>query len=261
MKNTVTIFSILQDYTGNTWFLFFFLAAAGYMLWRESRENRKKIIIVMVAAVVLIFNDLSLKLVSKVVGSETYYRFLWMVPMVPLIGYVIVDLFVRQKKAVCRGLVIAMAAILLVMGGECTLLDPGEGFEAPGKVNYVDPEIVLMAHLIEQDKDKPYPRVASPANIAIPIRLANSNIRNFIKRKTYLKEGKLTSKKAKKVRQKRMYQLVNGERLPVKQIKKAVKNGNIDYIIIGTEHQMDDLMLEAGFTILAETGNFTIYRC
>ena len=182
-----------------------------------------------------------------------------MIPLVPILGYVVVDLFVRQKTKIARGAVIVAAGVLLVLGGESCLA--GDGMEMPKSVHYVDPEIRVMAHLIEQDKERNYPYVAAPVEIAIPIRLENASIRNYIKRKTYLKDGNLKSKKAKWVRQKRLYRLVNGEQIDIKKLKKAVKNGKIDYMIIANRYRMDDYMIEAGYEILANTGNYTIYRC
>lgn len=259
MTETQTIFSVLKDYFGETWFLFFFLAALLYLLWREERTTRRNLVFIFLCAIVLVFNDLSMKIVSAVVGDETYYRFLWMIPMVPMTGYALVDLIIRQKKNLYRGMVLLAAAVLLMLGGECCFVDRSP--EVLRTVHYVDPEIQVMGHLIEEDKDRPRPMVAAPASISIPIRLANSNIRNYIKRATYLKEGNLTSKKLKKVRQKRAYQVVHGEQIPIEQLQKLVKNGKIDYFIIGNEHDMDAYMLEAGFEILANTGNYTIYRC
>lgn len=259
MQDSMNIFSILQMYNGTTWFIFLFLAAVAYLLWKGDKEARKKILIVLAGSVVLIFNDLSLYVVSKVVGSETYYRFLWMIPLVPILGYMIVDLFIRQKTALKKTLAAVMAAVLLILGGTSCL--DRDSFKAPAQVHYVDPEIVKIAELIEQDKDKEYPMVAAPINIAMPIRLTNSNIRNYIKRNTYLKEGNITGKSNSQVRQRRLYRIVNGERLSAKQLKRNIKWESIDYIIIATEHQMDDLMVRAGCSILAETGNFTIYRC
>lgn len=259
MTDTRTIFAILKDYAGDTWFLYFFLAAVLYLLWREEKKTRKNLLIVLIGAVLLIFNNVSMKLVSYVVGDETYYRFLWMVPMVPIMGYVLVDLLIRQKKKIGKVLVIAAAALLVVLGGESCLKT--NELEMVRTVHYVDPEIQVMGHLIEQDKDRMRPLVAAPASISIPIRLYNSNIRNYIKRTTYLKEGKLTSKKLKKVRQKRAYQVVHGEKITKEQLRNLVKKGKIDYFIIGNEHEMDEYMLEAGFEILANTGNYTIYRC
>ena len=189
---------------------------------------------------------------------NVYYRFFWMIPVVPLVGYVLVDLFIRRKTAAGKGLVGVMAVLMLVLGG--TSCVNGDTLKLPSEVHYVDPEIVAIGELIEADKSREFPRVASSIEIAMPVRLTGSSLRNVIKRSTYLKNGKIKANTAVKKRQKRAYRLVNGEALKVKTIQSLVENGKIDYFVIATGYQMDALMEAAGCTVLAETGNYTIYR-
>lgn len=258
MSEVSNVFSVLKQYNGDSWFFLFFLAAAGYLLATGEREERRKILLVAAAAVLLVFNDLSLRIVSKVVGSATYYRFLWMIPIVPLVGYVLVDLFIRRKTAAGKGVVAVMAALMLALGGtSCVNRDT---LELPSRVHYVDPEIITMGELIEADKNREFPRVASSVEIALPIRLTNSSLRNVIKRNTYFKNGEITTNTGSNRRQKWAYRLVNGETLKAETIQNLIEKGKIDYFVIATRYQMDELMTEAGCTVLAETGNYTIYR-
>lgn len=258
MQNVSNVFSVLKQYNGDTWFFLFFLAAAGYLLVTGEREERRKILLVLAAAVLLVFNDVSFQIVSKVVGSDTYYRFFWMIPVVPLAGYVLVDLFIRRKSALGKSLVAGMAILLLVFGGtSCVNRDT---LNRPSQVHYVDPEIIAMGKLMEADKSREFPRVASSIEIALPIRLSNSSLRNVIKRSTYLKSGEIKTNTGVKRRQKWAYRLVNGEALKAETIQRLVEKGNVDYFVIATKYQMDERMAEAGCTVLAETGNYTIYR-
>lgn len=258
MQGVSNVFSVVKKYNGDTWFLLFFLAAAGYLLVTGEREERRKIFLVFAASVLLVYNDVSFRIVSKVIGSDTYYRFFWMVPVVPLVGYVLVDLFIRRKTAVGKGLVAGMAVLLLAAGGtSCVNRDT---LKLPSQVHYVDPEIIAMGELIEADKSREFPRVASSIEIALPIRLSNSSLRNVISRNTYLKNGEIKTNTGTKRRQKQAYRLVNGDHLKAETIQSLIDRSNIDYFVIADRYQMDDLMTEAGCTVLAGTGNYTIYR-
>lgn len=258
MQGVSNVFSILKQYNGDTGFFLFFLAAAGYLLITGEREERRKILLVTAAAFLLVFNDFSFRIVSKVVNSDTYYRFFWMIPVIPLVGYVLVDLFIRRKTAAGKGLVGVMAILMLALGGTCCVSE--DTLKHPSEVHYVDQEIVTIGELIEADKSREFPRVASSIEIAMPIRLSGSSLRNVIKRSTYLKNGEIKANTEVKKRQKQAYRLVNGEALKTETIQSLVENGKIDYFVIATGYQMDELMKAAGCTVLAETGNYAIYR-
>lgn len=259
MQGATDIITVIIKYNEGTWFVPLFLAALVYLFWKGDRRCRWNLAIVLGAAVLLIFNDVSFQLVSKVVGEETYYRFLWMVPIVPILGYVLVDLFVRQKRKLGKALVVAAAVFLLACGG--TSCVDGSSLKSPSQVNYLNQEAVTIAELIEEDKEMEFPRVAVEYDLVMSMRLANNKIVNFIKRNTYVKQGKIKKNTGRKMRQYRAYELVNGRRQDVEKVKAAITKGKIHYFVIATKYEMDDLMLEAGCSILTRTENYTIYRC
>ena len=45
-------------------------------------------------------------------GTETYYRFLWMIPVIPMLGYAAVDIIIMQKNMIRK---IAAAAVVMAV--------------------------------------------------------------------------------------------------------------------------------------------------
>lgn len=259
MQGTIqNIFTVFKSYNGGTWFLPLFLLALLYLFLKSGKEMRRNLLIVAAAAVVLVFNDLAFKAASKVVGSETYYRFLWMVPVVLILGYVFVDIFVRQKSKICRVLVLFLGVGLLFLGG--TPCINADSFKRPDQVRYLNTDVIEICDMIEKDKEREHPRVAVPYELVLSMRLYDSNIVNYINRETYLSGEEIKVVNGATRRQKRAYKLVNGKKVKAKRVKKMFEKGNIVYMVIQTEYDMDKLMLKAGCSVLGRTGRYTIYR-
>ncbi len=259
MQGTIqNIFTVLKLYNGTTWFLPLFAAALMYLFIKSDRMVKRDLLIAMLAAVILVFNDLMFKAASKVVGSETYYRFLWMVPVVIVLAYTVVDLFIRQKGKLRKTLVLVLAGALLWFGGSPCI--DAESFRTPSRVRYLNTDVIEVCDIIEADSETEHMRVAVPYELVLSMRLYDSNITNFISRETYLSAGQLKSTNSRTVRQRRAYKLVNGKKMKAKRVRNLMKKGHIAYIVIQTQYEMDNLMLRAGCTIVGRTGRYTIYR-
>lgn len=259
MQGSNHIFAILRMYNGTTWFLPLFLTALVYLWLKSERNIRNHMLITAAALFVFVLNDISLKVVSKVIGSDTYYRFLWMLPLMSVLSYVAVAVTVRQKTMVGKFAVAAGIACLLVFGGNFRM--DRDSLKRPAHVEYINSEVKDMADAIEKDGLKEYPKVASPLQVALSIRLRNSRIVNYIMRNTYMKDGDIKRESGPGRRQYRAHKLVNGGQIKVSTLKNLIKYGHIDYFIIESRYKMDDLMSKGGCTILSRTANYTIYRC
>lgn len=259
MQGTIgNVFTVLKLYNGTTWFLPLCFLALAYLFLKSEKKIRRNLVIAGAAAVVLVFNDVMFKAASKVVGSETYYRFLWMVPLVPILGYVVVDVFIRQKSKVRKMLVLCIFGAVLFLGG--TPCIDADSFRLPGQVRYLNTDVIEICDRIEADTDEEHPRVAVPYELVLSMRLYDSKITNFINRETYLNAGEIEIVNSRARRQKRAYKLVNGKKMKSKKVRKTLENGDIAYMVIQTEYDMDSLMLKAGCSIIGRTGRYTIYR-
>ncbi|MDO4344854.1 MAG: hypothetical protein Q4C50_08645 [Eubacteriales bacterium] len=258
MEDAVSILEIVKRYNGDTWFFPLLMAAAAYLLVKADRENRRNILLVTAAAVLCVFNDLAYKIAGHLVGEETYYRFLWMIPAVPILGYVAVDAVTAQKTVLRKGIAAVASAVIIMLAGVPYV--SAESFTAPSQVNYLSPETEEVCNMISGDKEMESPVVASDFNLARSLRMYDPTIQNAILRDTYGYDDVMPLKGAERVRQHRLLCIVMGWELGPKKMRRALERSNTDYVVIETAYDMDERMQEIGCVIVGRTSSYTVYR-
>lgn len=258
MSGATSIFRVFQLYNGETWIFILFLAAVIWLLFRAERASRRNMLLMMIAACLFVFNEVSFRVVGSVSGTATYYRFFWMIPVVPILAYVIADIFMLRRKWYEKVLVAVAAAAVICLAGDPYLR---EGSLKPAaEVHYLNGEAEHICNVISADKTVDAPKVASDFSLVLSLRLQDPTICNAILRKTYL-YGQFASADAPGwTRQLRLLAMVDGEKIPVKQIKRALKSSKTDYVVIKNEYQMDETMEAAGCSIIGKSASYTIYR-
>ena len=96
MDGVTNVIEVFRRYNGETWFFPLFLAAIAWMLVRADKRNRRSALLTIAAACLFVFNQAVFLLAGKAIGTETYYRFLWMIPVVPMLGYAAVDIIMLK---------------------------------------------------------------------------------------------------------------------------------------------------------------------
>ncbi|MDO5539807.1 MAG: hypothetical protein Q4F83_07000 [Eubacteriales bacterium] len=260
MNNVTNVFEVFQLYNGDTWFLPLILAAVAWLLVRADQRNRRSALLTIGAACLIVFNDIVFRLVGAVMGTETYYRFLWMIPAIPMLAYAVVDVIVLQKTMV-RKIAVVIAAVVIVAAAGVPYLEKGS-FKMPGQVQYLHDEAEEICNLISADKEKEHPRVACDFSLVLSLRIQDPTIQNAITRQTYLYDDVLGLKSARRNRQHCLLTLVNGGTLdvPDKKIRKMLRRSKTDYIVIATSYDMDEQMLAVDCSVVGRTARHTIYR-
>ncbi|MBP3205758.1 MAG: hypothetical protein J6M66_10105 [Lachnospiraceae bacterium] len=115
---------LLQEYMGSGLIVIWFLIALLYLFVREEKKPvRILFVYVPLVLLFLFFNPLFVKVMGSLLGDEIYYRVLWLLPMTPTLGYVIVKLCValRGKR---RCLLTVGAVGLVVLSGSYIYRNP-----------------------------------------------------------------------------------------------------------------------------------------
>lgn len=258
MNGAASFSEVIRLYFGETRFLALFLAAAAYVLWRSGRQTRRSALVTAAAALILVFNDAAYWLVGKVDDAQTYYRFLWMIPVVPMLAYVTVDVIVQQKSLL-RKIAVLAAAVVIVWVSGVSYLEKGS-FRRPQEVQYLHPEAAQICNLISEDKETPYPRVVCDFSLVLSLRLHDPTLRYAIRRDTYLSEEKREKKTMFWTRQKSLLKLVDGDELEQKRIRPILRHAGISYAIIANHHERDEQMKAAKCEIVGRTASYTVYR-
>ncbi len=118
------ITDLFRDFMGTGLLVGWYLLASVY-LWVKERDRRRRVLLLYVplAVMLLYFNPLFARLVYGAVGSEIYYRILWLLPMTLVIAYTVVHIYDRMqgRKKYLFGL---LSACLVVISGSCIYASP-----------------------------------------------------------------------------------------------------------------------------------------
>lgn len=122
------------------------LAAIGLLWWSRNQCQRRKLIIYISLLFLAIFNDLVYRLVIVRIGeTETYYRFLWILPVNVMAAYLVIEV-VSMLKGWKRG------AILVILAG-FLMANAMPGISSwttlPTNVYQLDDEVIEIADMID----------------------------------------------------------------------------------------------------------------
>jgi hypothetical protein len=108
------VLKLFTAYMGNGLITIWFLIAVVYLFVHEKRKDIRVMFVYMpVLLLIIYFNPIFAGVVYNVIGEEIYYRFLWLLPITPVIAYTVADIYSclkGKKKAV-----FALAAAVLIM--------------------------------------------------------------------------------------------------------------------------------------------------
>ncbi len=136
----------IMKWIGETWTLYWgdggyqylFAAAVIYLLVKKKKDGNRKALLLYTGCILLVFTcPFTAWIMGKCIGTSVYWRVLWLVPAVPVIGIAAVDLIRNQRKAVK----ILLMAVLVSGGVLC-----GKSMTSAG--NYV------IAHNFQQVPDE-----------------------------------------------------------------------------------------------------------
>lgn len=119
------VFGIFQKYMGTGLTTVLFLAAVLYLFLTEKRKERRLLFVYLPSAVQLLyFNPLFASLFVRIVGSEIYFRMCWLLPVVLVLGYAIVQIAENHLQGRKRTCFLVLAALIFMLSGKLVYTNP-----------------------------------------------------------------------------------------------------------------------------------------
>lgn len=168
-------FDMLQQFMGGNPLYAFMPCAVFLLLMNLQKEHRKLGLVAVTMFVVLIFNPISYKILLDKFGLQrTYYRFLWMIPIVPLFAYLIYEVIRTIKDAKWRIFMVIMTC--LVIFATSTRLG---SFQLPSNIYQVPDDVVEICNQLEnlvEEHDKATVNIVTDPNICNVIRQYDAHV-------------------------------------------------------------------------------------
>lgn len=261
MFQTGDIVQIIQAYMGETIFLPIFLCCLLICYCTGKKDTRKRILWLSVLGILAIFNNVSIRIIGKFTDTVTYYRFLWAVPVLLVIAYVITKSITGRRKLLEK--MVILGAVLLLFWGFGSSFVTEDSLRFPENKYNLPAEAIAVCDLIAQDKEEERPVVAFDMGTQLASRAYDPSIIWGIRRKAYIEHNDMEGYegsgkyKADKVLIHAVNYGVQGEG---KLLRKALSKRKVDYIVTFTSYGMDGYFGELGYSLIGTCGEKSVYR-
>lgn len=259
MYGVDSVFETVFRYNGGACVLVLFVAACIYCFIRFDTKKRRIMLVAAILSIVCIYNDAARWFISKFTDVATYYRFLWAIPMIPVMAYVIVDVvFIAKKRYIKIGFLIIVAAVL-AFGNQCYLQQ--YPFRVPENKYNIPADVLQVCDIISQDKDKENPVVVADLAVQLPIRTYDASILWGVTRDAYIPALSGDESAKQHLYQYNIIQVVYfGQQEEMNALVQSLQVQDIDYLVIRTDYQMDEYMAEAFCSVVDRSDTYTVYR-
>lgn len=257
----------LQKYWGTCLLPALFLAGILWSLLRHRNREAGIFLFYTIFLLLTAYNPLLVNyIVPKVNFENEYYRFFWMLPVVPGVAYYTVRLIFYAKKLWKRVVLGLVSAGVMIMVG-VPLQGVVENFAMIENVYKVPDDLRTICELIHQDSDKKEPRVVFDRDLNTMARQYDPSLRLVLHRDAVLyRAGSTITARMNEdspwyQRQKIIMDLLYyGEPVKLETFRNALIQTETEYLAVPKEKADESYLEEAGCVLLARTENYILYR-
>lgn len=242
MDGVNRVWKVVQQYNGQS--IIPIIILIGILFWVVREKKNTNYLIVYLGVLLLTFNEVTYYLIRKLGEGMTYYRFLWMIPMVIISACVIMKLFEmidsRKRKVFAAGI----CALCFAMTSGISMQ---QFFQFPENIYQMPQNTVDVCDIIEKDRQEKSPvTVLADNSIMYGIREYNANIQKVMEGD----DGYL-------------WNMLESNNCDVSGFlgKVIISQANIDYIVIPKGNNASAAMLmSAGSSYIGNSQDYAVYR-
>ena len=242
MDGVNRVWKVVQQYNGQSIIPIIILIGILFLVVREKKNTNY--LIVYLGVLLLTFNEVTYYLIRKLGEGMTYYRFLWMIPMVIISAYVIMKLFEmingRKRKVFAAGICVLCFAMTSGISMQ-------QFFQFPENIYQMPQNTVDVCDIIEKDRQEKSPvTVLADNSIMYGIREYNANIQKVMEED----DGYL-------------WNMLESNNCDVSGFlgKVIISQADIDYIVIPNKNNASAAMLmSAGSSYIGSSQDYGVYR-
>lgn len=258
----------LETYWGKCAFLLFFAAGLIFTLlfWKKERNSRIFLFYAVFLALTVYNPYLANILISKFHFENEYYRFLWVLPVIPAVAYYFVRLvYILPKKWMRIPTVCLLCFLIFVTGSP--IEGVAKNFQMAQNIYKVPDALIAACDLIHKDSANEHPRVVFDASLNSIARQYDPSLGLVINRNASIYRagstvaGSFDENSKWYKRQKYIMDVVyyqSDEDLDT--FKKTLVRTKTDYLVILAELGNHDFIREAGCELLTVIDQYAVYR-
>ena len=244
------IIHVIKEYAGTGWLLVLYLIALVYLLIREKDRRARMMLVYLPLAVIVVFLLPPVyRLYSALEQTDTYYRFLWLIPMSVTTIYAGLKAAVRLKGGL-RYAGYAVLCAVIILGGSCVYNN--ENVLAAENRQHVPHEVIDICDYLLAENDGNQIKVAFPSNLVQFVRQYTTKIDMPYGRDMLVAQWDYWNE---------VYDVMERpEVICAKDLAKAIKDTYCNYVVLDPTHEIDGDLADYGLEKVGTVDGFPIYR-
>ena len=240
MQVSYSFWDIYHQYFENSILLPVFVIAGIWFFRKWNREKRIAVLLVCIASVLLLFNEVTYRVMVLVGEDSTYYRFFWICPIV----LVIAAFFVEFAKTTKKERSVMVIAIFIFAGIAFLPRNLSDWTNIPDNVYQLDEDVIQVADALMELTEEQSTSLIDDGTITPIIRQYNAKIKFTEKYADYID-----------------YILrIDTANYLGKFVRDFIRLNESEYVAMRKEKVATWKLLEsAGFNLAAETDGYYIY--
>ncbi len=250
----------LKLFQGNGFFLYLAVLCVIFLIvWRKS-EWRQFWGFYSLFLLVIVFNPFLIWRVVNALGlDDEYYRFVWLIPVTVVVAYVgtlLVEHF--QKKIIKAAALLAVIAVVFLTGS--TIFD--RDFSLFENVYKIPDEVIEICEIIRADCDKDAPCVAAEFDLDVLINQYAPDIDLILNYRNIaqMRELEALDQYVDDPEERLLYVLIDENTHDEGFLVYALRNGDVDYVVISRGSPVREYVAESGCRLIAELDEYCIFR-
>lgn len=265
MNGVNSIFETVKNYIGSSGIGLLFVVCLFWLIvyYAQEKKNKTKKVLIWVIffSVFLLLNDVSMRVLEKFTDSATFYRFLWAVPVVPVIGYTAVKLFSAAKGISAKLVLVGLCVLLLALMGKGYVST--EALRYPGTMEKIPQDVKTICQVIEEHKTVERPICMFDQATQLMVRSENPSIVWAVGREPYRyfqQYGYDNGSKRYRYSENLLKVVDGGIQIKRKKLRKTLRKKNVEFLVVKKEYAMDEYLKKTGLNPVGESDNYTIYQ-
>lgn len=235
---------IFQKYMGTGLLVVLSLAAVIYLFFQEKNKCRRVLFIYLpVILLVLYFNPLFFAIFERLVGSEIYFRLLWLLPVTWVLAYTGVCLYQRTKEQWKLPVLLGML-LLVSISGRFVYSNPL--FSVAENPYHVPDYVVEICDDIKVEGREVM--AVFPREFLLYVRQYSPLVCMPYGRDAIIYQGNS------------FYQLMESEQIEARQLAEYAKGAGCHYIILDEDKEILGSLLDYHYEEFNRISGYVIYR-
>lgn len=253
-----------------------------YIVARSDKETRKKMLLITLFFVLVILNEFSYHVLTKIFDTASYYRFLWVIPYGMIVAYafmrILLDMqnvvFVRKNESVNKFVRMAVGAILCIAVVGVLYFTQGNYIRNlrdsfPQNKFLVDDDVLEVKGLLDQERSignaEEIPTIACDKSLMLQYQTVDPGSIVSTNRVVYLQirdYGADISELPQVFKDKYLLSTIceDNAQPDVMQVKAALIREQIDYFIVHANAGMEGYLESLDCTPVGNTTSYLVYR-